>query len=124
MAYCEYTDITNLTGTTLSQSIIEAVIAQADREIDGILAPHGLSGSSTGLIKSASIELSIAGIYTRQRMDGKAPNSLTLDGGLSISTNVDAAIEHHRSVGLKYIQDYISYVKRNNEDTWIVVTNG
>jgi len=124
MAYCEHTDIVNATGTVLTQSVIEAIIAQSDREIDGLLAQHSLSGSATGLIKAASIEFSIAGVYTRQRMDGKAPNSLSLDGGLTISTNVDAAIAHHRSVGLKYISDYITYQTRNSADAWIAVTNG
>lgn len=123
MAYCAYTDIQNLTGTTLSQSIIEAVIAQADREIDGILAKHDLSGSSTGLIKAASIEFSISGIITRHRMDGTMPGSITM-GGLTMTDNLDAAISYHRQLGLKYVQDYIDDSDTRSDDSWIAVTNG
>lgn len=123
MAFCEYTDIQNLTGTTLSQSIIEAIIAQSDREITGILAKVGLSGSATGLVKSASIELSIAGIITRHRMDGTMPSTITL-GGLTMSDNLDAAINYHRQVGLRYVQDFIDANSGSTSaDNWVYVVN-
>ena len=123
MAYCAYTDIQNLTGTTLSQSIIEAIIDQSDREIDGILSKADLSGSATGLIKAVSIELSIAGIITRHRMDGTMPSSITL-GGLTMADNLDAAVNYHRQIALKYVQDYIDASSTAYAaDNWVYVVN-
>lgn len=123
MAYCAYTDIQNTTGTTLSQTIIEAVIAQADREIDGLLSKAGLSGGGTGLIKAASIEFSIAGIITRHRMDGTMPSSITL-GGLSMSDNLDALISLHRANGMRFVQDYIDSNMTDSDEYYIAVSNG
>lgn len=123
MAYCTYTELTALTGTTLSQTIQEAIIAQADREIDGILAKEDVSGVASGLIKSASLELSIAGVITRHRMDGTMPSSLT-EGGFTMSDSLDAAISQHRTLAYKMIQDYIDENKSNAEDSWIAITNG
>lgn len=124
MAYCEYTDIQYMTGTTLSQTIIEAIIAQSDREIDGILSKVDLSGSATGLIKAASIELSIAGIITRHRMDGTMPSSIAI-GGLTMSDNLDASINYHRELGLKYVQDFIDVSTTSSAaDNWVYIVNG
>jgi hypothetical protein len=124
MAYCTYTELAQLTGTALSQSILEAIIAQSDREIDGILAKNNLSGSATGLIKAASLEFSIAGVITRHRMDGTMPSSITL-GGLTMSDNLDAQISQHRSNGQMYVQSFIDDTTSGNSiDRWVVITNG
>jgi hypothetical protein len=123
MAYCTYTELTQLTGSALSQSVLEAIIAQADREIDGILVKENLSGSATGLIKAASLELSIAGVITRHRMDGTMPSSITL-GGLTMADNLDAQISQHRSNGLMYVQNYIDENSSYKDESWVFITNG
>lgn len=65
MTYCTVTDVKNVTGSDLSDTIVTAIIESADREIDAYLAPYGLSGSSSvGACKEASIKLSQAGIYS------------------------------------------------------------
>lgn len=110
MAYCTYTEIQNLTGSVLSQTILEAIIAEADREIDGRLALFNLTGSG-GLIKSASIHLSIAGLFTRYRLDGTKPGSLNI-GGLSMSDNIDQAIEYHTKRGNDLISQFIAETSR------------
>lgn len=70
MAYCTYTEVSNLTGTSLSQTVLEAIISQSDYEIDALLAESGVSGDSSNTLKSASLKLSIAGVLLREKMDG------------------------------------------------------
>lgn len=123
MAYCIYTEIIALTGTELSQSDIEAIIAEADREIDAVLAYNGLGSADTnGGIKSASIKLSIAGVITRGRLDGTKPSNLVL-GDMTISDNRDAAIAQLREAAMKTVAQYVKLQKASNVDNWICLTN-
>lgn len=105
MGYSTYTELAALTGSELSQSILTAIIAQSDREIDTILANYDLSGSGD-TIKSASLELSIAGVLTRQRMDGTQPDSISV-GQLTMGLNTHQAIQQHRKQGLDLVQKFI-----------------
>ena len=64
MAYCTYTDVQNLTGSDLSQTILTAIIDQGDREINVFLDKYGLTGStSIGACKAASLKFAQAGVY-------------------------------------------------------------
>lgn len=98
MSYCLYTELANLTGSSLAQAVLEAIIAQSDREIDAKLRRAGITGANTDDLKAVSLEYSIAGVFTRYRLDGTKPASLSM-GGLSMSDNIDSAIAEHRSTG-------------------------
>jgi hypothetical protein len=63
MSYCTTTELINITGSDLGTTKLQAIIDDADREIDAYLAPYGLSGTASGACKSASLKLSQAGIY-------------------------------------------------------------
>jgi hypothetical protein len=63
MAYCTYTELANITGSDLGQTILEAIIAQGDREIDAYLNQYGVTGSATGAVKAASLKFGQAGVY-------------------------------------------------------------
>ena len=121
MAYSTYTELQQLTGSEQSQSVLEAIIAQSDREIDMILAKYDLSGSGD-TIKSASLELSIAGVLTRQRMDGTQPDSLNV-GQLAMGLNTHQAIDYHRKNGLKYVDDFIAENIADKSKAWVHITN-
>lgn len=92
MALCTTAELINLTGTTYSTTILDEIIAQADRTISSWLSFAGISlpGSDDGL-KSASVNLSICGIITRMRLDGTNPASLRI-GDISTSDDLDTAI--------------------------------
>lgn len=62
MAFCTYTELQNLSGSDLSSTILEAIIADGDREIDAYLAPYNLTGSAAGAVKTASLKLGQAGV--------------------------------------------------------------
>jgi len=105
--YCTYTELANLTGSTLSQTILEAIINEAEREVNDYLALSGLTGVAGNAMKSATLKLSIAGLITRRRMDGTQPGSLTLDGSLVTSDNLDAAISGLRKAAFAILDNYI-----------------
>jgi hypothetical protein len=117
---CTYTELANLTGSTLSQTVLEAIINQAEREVDSFLAPYGLSGSTA--VKGATLHLSIAGLFTRYRLDGQKPGSLTL-GDYTTTDNIDAAIATHRNEGNRLLNLYATKNTTNLERSWVVVVN-
>lgn len=111
MAYSTHTELVSLTGSALTQTELEAIIAQADREIDAVLRIAGISGATSGDLKAASLEYAIAGVFTRYRLDGTKPASLSV-GGLSMSDNIDSAIDEHRKKGDEILNGIIRS-KRN-----------
>jgi hypothetical protein len=108
VSYCAYTDIQNVTGSALSQTILEAIIAQADREINARLYEAGLTPpSSDTLLMAASVDLSVAGVMTRHRMDGTQPSSKSV-GEASESDTLDGAIAKLRESADRAVSAYIA----------------
>lgn len=109
--YCTNAKLTQMTGTTLSSTIQDAMILEADYEINGWLYEAGITppGSDTTL-EAASLKLSTALVMTRHRMDGTQPGSLSI-GEFSMSDNIDAAITSLREGAKSLVDSYIAKVK-------------
>lgn len=116
MAYSTATELKALTGATLADADLEAIIDQADRTIDAKLRIAGITGANPADLKAASLEYSIAGLLTRYRLDGTKPASLSV-GGLSMSDNIDSAIDEHLKKGDAILN---GIVKRNRSYRQIV----
>ena len=118
MVYCTNTELTALTGTSLSTDIQDAIIAQADREINARIRRAGLSTpASDDTLKAASLNISKAGIITHDRMSGAKTSSIKV-GDISMSDNLDAAIS---SLYTKAWESVDSYIKSNgvySRDRW------
>jgi len=116
MAYCTYTELTSLTGATLLQATLEAIIAQADREIDAKLAEQGLTGTAgNAQLKAASLELSIAGLITRYAMDG----TRDID-----AENTEDSVTAHRARAQEILDAYIWAALSGDYDTMVVRVDG
>jgi len=93
MSYSTTAELTLLTGSSASAVALQAIIDDADREIDAVLEPHGLSGSSSDVaIKSASLRLSTALLLQRTRMPGD---------------NADQAIAAERARARELLSSYV-----------------
>ena len=58
MAYCTHTELTLLSGTSLSTAIQDAIIAQSDREIKARIQKAGLTPpASDDYLKTAAMKL-------------------------------------------------------------------
>lgn len=69
MAYCTNAELSGITDTTLSTTILDAIIAQADRRIKTRIQKGGLTPpASDDALKAASLDLSQAGIITYNRL--------------------------------------------------------
>jgi hypothetical protein len=91
MAYCLYTDVQLETGTslgTITTDEITSRILQSDKEIAGRLKREGLTAPTvaTDDLKTASIHLTVAWAKRRQAHELSRPNSLSIGGDLSFST--------------------------------------
>lgn len=92
MGYASTTELTNLTGTSLASGVLTEIITQSDREINARLALAEISApSSDDKLKSASLNLSIAGVLTRMRLDGSKPAKAKI-GDIWFEDDIDKAI--------------------------------
>ena len=106
MTYCTTAELVNLTGSTLSTTILTAVIEQGDREIDTYLAPYGV-GADASACKSASLELAIAGLLVRGQMDDTRPDTFA-EGDYSQHINIDISVAAHRKTAFAILDRYVS----------------
>ena len=105
MAYCTTTELVNVTGSSRSATILQAIIDEADRKIGAYLKSNGVTGAAGDDLKSASLTLSKAGLleYGLQVGDFQASN-----GDFSSSLNVPAAVEMLRKEAFEILDQYIS----------------
>ncbi len=107
MSLCSRTELTALTGTEYDDAIQQEIIDQSDREIKARLALAEISApSSDDKLKVASLNLSIAGVLTRMRLDGSRPSSLRI-GDITITDNLDSAIVEFKNKANEMITSYI-----------------
>jgi len=120
MAYCTSTELTALTGTSLSSSVQDSIIAQADREIKAKLSLAGVSApTSDDTLKSASLNLSIAGVLIRQMNDGTKPAQFKV-GDISVSDNIQKAIEQHTNKAWDLVDMYIETHGSYEQYRWYI----
>jgi hypothetical protein len=110
--YSSSSDIVNLTGTDLDTATVEALIAEADREIDAILDREGLSVPSPtpDLVKLASQYLASALVLRRSRADGSHPDSARI-GDYGEQTRIGDVIAEFESRGREALREYIRRYK-------------
>jgi hypothetical protein len=94
MSYCSIAEVRSLTGLAIAQisdTDMQALIDEADREINSYIAFAGNSLSAT-VSKSASIKLTICNIITQQRISGNKAYKVSV-GAMSIADDPDRAIK-------------------------------
>ena len=105
MAFCTYTELANLTGSVRTQTILEAIISEADRQVTAYLKARGVSASATDETKSASLSLSQAGLLRLGLQEGSFQAS---SGDFSSSVNVTEAVKALEARAFSILDDYIS----------------
>lgn len=116
MSYCTYADIVARSGTELAQSIVEALIADADRNIRARLKQHGIAApAEADELTTASIALTMSRLVTRLRMDGTRPSSVTI-GGISQSDSNDNIVQQHEREADSAIAAFIAGARGDGGD--------
>lgn len=126
MTYATNLELRKLTGTALADSILTEILNQADRHINAKLYAMGLSPSyGSDSLKGAALDLGQAGVLMRHRMDGTAPDSLTV-GDLTMSTNIDEAIRYLTDRADKTVDAYADYTLtlESSRAKWVYKVNG
>jgi hypothetical protein len=106
VTYCTTGELKNLTGSTLTDAILTAIIEQGDREIDAYLAPYGV-GADASACKSASLELAKAGLIDYSVQHGDRADMLTA-GNTTETLNVDQMIRRYRAAAFDLLDRYVS----------------
>jgi len=105
-SYCTYAEVLAMTGTAYPQVTVEAIIVFADRDLNAMLKAKGYAADyADDDLKEAGLNLTLARMFTRMRLDGTKPGSLSM-GGLTMSDSIDKAIEGHRQVAMEKVQNY------------------
>ena len=116
--YCSADELTNLTGTSLSTTIKNAIIDQSDREIRARILIAGLSApASDETLKAASLNISKAGIITYDRMSGAKTSSIKV-GDISMSDNLDAIVAELYGKAWTSVDSYIRTNGTHSRDRW------
>ena len=126
MAYSTSTDLTLLTGTSLSLDNQDAIIDQADREIRSRIQAAGLSPPAADEdLRAASLNLAKVGVMTYNRINGTQTNSITIDG-ISIADDLDKAIEALRVEAWASVDSYVARVSEltpTDDVCWVSKVN-
>ena len=105
MAFCTYTELANLTGSVRTQTVLEAIISEADRQLTAYLKARGVSASACDESKSASLALSQAGLLRLGLQEGSFQAS---SGDFTSSVNVTDACKALETRAFSILDDYIS----------------
>lgn len=109
MKYCTVEDVVDLTGTSLSDDVIDRLIAKADKKIDRTLAREGLSTDFTTVpdnIAEASSYFAAAIVLIRGRANRSTPDEIKVDT-ITTKTKTSETIALYESEGQAYLDEYI-----------------
>jgi hypothetical protein len=105
MAFCTYTELANLTGSVRTQTVLEAIISEADRQLTAYLKARGVTASACDESKSASLSLSQAGLLRLGLQEGSFQAS---SGDFTSSVNITDACKALETRAFAILDDYIS----------------
>lgn len=107
MAIATKTQLENLTGTELSDSILDTFLLMAHEEVSARLSVAGLSApTSNDTLATAELYIATAVMLTRYRIDGTKPSKLNI-GDISLSDDIDEASNQLRAAAQSLIESYI-----------------
>lgn len=122
MAYCTNAELSGITDTTLSTTILDAIIAQADRRIKTRIRKGGITPpAADDMLKAASLDLSQAGIITYNRMkedltDRNMAKTVKF-GETTIQDDPDKAIEALTALAWDSVDAYIAVKTEAEEES-------
>lgn len=108
MSYCTPDELKEATGSNYSEETLQALINDADREINATLQAARVYGGGDAL-KAASLNLSISKLLTRMRMDGTKISTTSLDGTMNLADDPDRSIAAYEKKAWALIDKYIAY---------------
>ena len=119
MSYCSNQDVTDITGSSLSTTIIDRIIAGSDRLINRHLVQGGLTANPSPTpddLMDASIHLSAATVLNRHMVDGTLPAEFTAE---RLKEKIDAStvIKNYNAIAMQAIEIYI----QNNSDSDLAI---
>lgn len=109
MSYCAAQDVTDLTGSELSSTIIDRLITRADNRIKRTLEREELGTTFTTTpdnIAEASAHFAAALVLRRHMVDGTLPATSKV-GDLGATVKVEEVIAQHEVDGETYLREYI-----------------
>ena len=115
MSYCNTEELANLTGSSLSVMVLQEIIDQVDRQIQGRLLMMDVSApTSDDTLKAASLDLAKIGVYTHPDSD-QVSSSVRL-GDITIKrVDLETVIADLSKQAWQSVDDYI--LRHGQHDT-------
>lgn len=101
MSYCSVDELIKTTGTLISEAALQEIVEEAERDINIVLAPYDLTGSTADAPKNAALCFARAGILRRMYIDGTQPENVSASGVNAMITNLEAK-------GNRILADFVS----------------
>jgi len=119
MSFCTNQDVTDITGSNLSTTIIDRIIKGSDRLINRYIVQGGLTADPSPTpddLMDASIYLSAATVLNRHMVDGTLPAEFTAE---RLKEKIDAptVIKNYNEIAMQAIELYI----KNNSDSDLTI---
>jgi len=105
VSFCSPTDLINLTGSVRSNTILQAIIDEADRQVTAYLKARGVGVSACDETKSASLLFSQVGLLRFGLQEGSLEAS---SGDFTSSLNVTTAAKAMETRAFAILDDYIA----------------
>lgn len=112
MTYVTVEVIRALSGTKIITADLQAMIDDAEAEVDARLAAAGVAGiPGDPTLRAAATCLTQVRIFNRGRLDGSHPDSRTMgtaSGSITLSMNIGTAISQEQAKAEALISSYIA----------------
>lgn len=107
MSYCSTTELATVTNTALvrTPTVLQAIIDEADRQINVYCKSRGVTPTACDDTKSASLTLSKAGLLELGLQEGTLQIS---NQDYSSNFDVYSAVKQLRDYAFKVLDDYIA----------------
>lgn len=106
--YATISELTNLTGTTLSDDICMEILAQSTRRLNARLAYSGVTVSQAGdtNLQAICLDMAYAQVLSRYKADGTAVGAVNVDG-ITTTPNLLDHIRYYNDRAEKATEWYI-----------------
>ena len=111
MTYATYTELTNVTGSAESSTILQAVLDDAEREIVAYLKARGVTSSSCDATKSAELKIAQAGLLQLRIQKGEVipvSGEMVASPDPNAASAVMSAYRQLRRDAFQILDDYIA----------------
>ena len=111
MTYASTSDLVNVTGSAESSTVLQAILTDAEREVNAYLKARGVTASSNDATISAELKLGHAGLLMYALQSGKAilaSGEMVSGVDQAAAWNIPSATRMLREQAFEILDNYVA----------------